>query len=322
MRLVSWSRTDTGKKRDHNEDSFLVDDALQLYAVADGMGGHQGGGHASRLALEVLRREVGKAEGDFDEAAAGIVGSRKRVGRDTEPVAALGDASTLDGIGEDDTLDGSDDRARELQESLKAPEVVARADTLAAGDEETQPNPMKLPPAEIVMAKAAQRAGQEIYDAAQGHADLQGMGTTLSAIIYHAGHMYFAHAGDSRLYLFRDGKLRQLTEDHSWIWEQIKSGAMTEAEAKASKFRHIITRSVGFERELQVDTGGISVEAGDCFLLCSDGMSNYVDNEELERILDTTWYRRAPQLLIDIANDRGGDDNITVVMVYAANDVS
>jgi protein phosphatase len=147
------------------------------------------------------------------------------------------------------------------------------------------------------------------------------MGTTLSALVYDRGHMHYAHAGDSRAYLFRDGKLRQLTEDHSWIWEQIKSGAMTEAEARTSKFRHIITRSVGFERELEVDTGGIAVQAGDCFLLCSDGMSNYIENEELERILDTTWFRRTPQFLIDIANDRGGDDNITVVIVFVANDI-
>ncbi len=321
MRLVSWSKTDAGKKRDHNEDSFLADDKLHLYAVADGMGGHQGGGHASRLALEVFRQEVADANGKFEEVAAGIIGSKKLVGNSTEPMAAIGDAPTMDGIGEEDTLDGSDERALELQKAFTAPKAVQRADTVPAAEDETQPSTQTIPPVEIVMAAAAKRAGQAIYDAAQEHADLQGMGTTLSALVYSDGRMYFAHAGDSRVYLFRGGKLRQLTEDHSWIWEQIKSGAMTEVEAKASKFRHIITRSVGFERELEVDTGGILVQAGDCFLLCSDGMSNYVENDELERILDSTWYRRAPQLLIDIANDRGGDDNITVVMIYAANDV-
>jgi protein phosphatase len=100
----------------------------------------------------------------------------------------------------------------------------------------------------------------------------------------------------------------------------VRSGNMTEAEAKESKFRHVITRSVGFERDVDVDSRGIAVEAGDCFLLCSDGMSNYVDNSELERILASTWYRRAPQALIDLANQRGGDDNITVVVVMTAND--
>jgi protein phosphatase len=132
--------------------------------------------------------------------------------------------------------------------------------------------------------------------------------------------MHVIHAGDSRAYLFRDGKLKQLTDDHSWIAEQVRSGMLTEAEAKESQFRHVITRSVGFERDVEVDAAAVVVQAGDCFLLCSDGMSNYVDGEELSRILASTWFRRAPQLLIDIANDRGGDDNITVVVVYAGND--
>jgi protein phosphatase len=316
MRLVSWSKTDTGKKRDHNEDSFLADDGLRLYAVADGMGGHQGGGHASKLALEVLRREVEVTGGDFAAAAAALVGSAPRVGRNTDQLPAIDDADTVqEQIGDDDTLDGSE------IETPSTPRAGAGPGTQRVGEEETQPSPVTLSPAEIVMARAAKRAGEEIYDTAQTQPELQGMGTTLSALVYDRGHMHYAHAGDSRAYLFRDGKLRQLTEDHSWIWEQIKSGAMTEAEARTSKFRHIITRSVGFERELEVDTGGIAVQAGDCFLLCSDGMSNYIENEELERILDTTWFRRTPQFLIDIANDRGGDDNITVVIVFVANDI-
>jgi protein phosphatase len=125
---------------------------------------------------------------------------------------------------------------------------------------------------------------------------------------------------DSRAFLYRDGRIEQLTEDHSWIAEQVKAGVMTEAEAKESKFRHIITRSVGFEREVDVDLFGVPVLPGDCYLMCSDGMSNYVENEEIGRIMAATYYRKVPQLLVDIANDRGGDDNITVVLVYVAND--
>jgi len=319
MRMFSWAASDTGKKRDHNEDSFLVDGALELYAVADGMGGHQGGGHASRLALEVLRREIAGTNGDFDAAAARLVGGvRKRKGRDTARVSGDDPTGNVQPRKEDaaleDTLDGVE--ATPLPEA--PPEV--RAGGRPAYDTPTEPAPVVVPAAEVIMSFAARKAGHEIFDAAQEDPALQGMGTTLTAVLHKHGHLHYAHAGDSRVYLFRDGKLRQLTEDHSWIWEQIKSGAMSEAEAKISKFRHIITRSVGFERDLDVDTGGIALQAGDCFLLCSDGMSNYVDNEELERILGANWFRRAPRLLIDIANDRGGDDNITVVVVYAAND--
>jgi protein phosphatase len=307
MRLVSWSATDTGRKRDHNEDSFLADEELGLFAVADGMGGHQGGGHASKLALDVMRREVRRAGRDFANAASVIAMSvrpRKKIGRSTEPMESMVNDPTMDG---------------DLVEVDPKAQVVVRGPNVKS-DEQTAPIEDPLPAAERVMASAARLAGQEIYEAAQDDSNLQGMGTTLTAIVHHDGKMHYAHAGDSRIYLFRDGKLRQLTDDHSWIWEQIKAGAMTEAEAKTSKFRHIITRSVGFERDISVDTGAVDVQAGDCFLLCSDGLSNYVETQELERILATTWFRRAPQLLIDLANDRGGDDNITVVVVFAAND--
>jgi protein phosphatase len=95
---------------------------------------------------------------------------------------------------------------------------------------------------------------------------------------------------------------------------------MTEEEAKESKFRHIITRSVGFEREVMVDGAAIPVQAGDCYLLCSDGLSNYIEADEIGRMLTARFYRDVPRLLVETANDRGGDDNITVVLVHVAND--
>jgi protein phosphatase len=94
---------------------------------------------------------------------------------------------------------------------------------------------------------------------------------------------------------------------------------MTEAEAKASKFRHVITKSIGFEREIDADLRSVPISAGDCFILCSDGMSNYIEHGELERIVAMTWYRNLPQRLIELANDRGGDDNITVVVGLVSN---
>jgi serine/threonine protein phosphatase PrpC len=294
VKLLAWARTDTGRKRDHNEDSFLVDDELGLFAVADGMGGHQGGEQASRLALKVMVERIRAAKEDLAAAARELEGQNARDAyRSTEPVSAL-----------DDTGDQW---------------------TVAGGggfkDQPTSPiADGSSPPALTVMRAAAREAGHAIFDAALQEANLRGMGTTLTAMLYDAGRMYVAHAGDSRLYLFRDGTLRQVTEDHSWVAEQIRAGNLTEEEAKESKYRHVITRSVGFEREVDVDGLGVAVEGGDCFLLCSDGMSNYVENGELERIMSTTWYRRAPQYLIDLANARGGDDNITVIVVCIAND--
>jgi serine/threonine protein phosphatase PrpC len=247
MKRLVYSLTDVGKKRDHNEDNFLVREDVGLFAVADGMGGHQAGERASRMALDTLAGEL-----KMPEVAPGTAPDR------------------------DDVLS----RLRE----------------------------------------ATQAAGAAIFDAAQADPGLQGMGTTLTTLWFHGGRAYLAHVGDSRAYLFRDGRAQQLSDDHSWVSEQVRAGMMTEEEARESKFRHIITRSVGFEREVMVDGAAIPVQPGDCYLICSDGLSNYVEGDELARILTSRFYREVPRLLVELANDRGGDDNITVVLVHVAND--
>jgi protein phosphatase len=147
------------------------------------------------------------------------------------------------------------------------------------------------------------------------------MGTTLTTLLFHGARACLAHVGDSRAYLYRDGRVEQISEDHSWINEQVKAGFLSEEEARGSKFKHIITRSVGFERDVSVDTLSVPVLMGDCYLLCSDGLSNYVDEDELARLLSTHYYSHLPGILVELANERGGDDNITVILVYVANDV-
>jgi protein phosphatase len=172
------------------------------------------------------------------------------------------------------------------------------------------------------LREAAQAAGAAIFQAAQSDEEMRGMGTTLTSLWFQRGRAYLAHVGDSRAYLYRDGRVQQLSDDHSWVSEQVRAGMMTEEEAKESKFRHIITRSVGFEAEVQVDGAAIPVQPGDCFVLCSDGLSNYLEGDELARVLQSRFYRDVPRLLIDLANDRGGDDNVTVVVIHVANDAS
>jgi serine/threonine protein phosphatase PrpC len=298
VKRISWSLSDVGRKRDHNEDSLLVDDKLALYVVADGMGGHQGGDHASRMAVDVLKREVERGA-DFEATAQKLIAEDPSLAvtplDTTVPGAPLGPNGT----------------ARDpSKETLP---LTPGEDTL----------PLRSAPqsaAATVLRAAARVAGRAIFDAAQADPRLSGMGTTLTSLLFHKDRAHLAHVGDSRAFLFRDGRIEQITEDHSWIAEQVKAGVMTEAEAKESKFRHIITRSVGFEREVDVDLLGVPVLPGDCFIMCSDGMSNYIEAEEIGRILASTYYRKVPQLLVDLANDRGGDDNITVVLVYIAND--
>jgi serine/threonine protein phosphatase PrpC len=288
MRLWAWGQSDPGKKRERNEDSYLVDPSLGVMAVADGMGGHQGGATASRMAVELLARELVEARGDFDAA---VKKQRDIAVRTTQEMEVVDDAGDL------------------------APTIPRST------DESLPPGGAALifSPALELMRSIVRRASSGIYEAAFVKPELRGMGTTLTACLLHSGKAHLVHAGDSRCYMFRDGQLRQLTDDHSWIAEQLRSGSISEAEAKASKFRHVITKSIGFERDIDADLKSVPVSPGDCFLLCSDGMSNYIEHGELERIVAMTWYRRLPQQLIELANDRGGDDNITVVVGLVAN---
>jgi serine/threonine protein phosphatase PrpC len=298
MKLNGWGCTDTGRKRDHNEDSFLIDDECGLFAVADGMGGHRGGATASRMAMEVMRRHVAAAVANLSEAAAAIESDLRLPFENTEVFHSH----------ELDTVPPGHRRRRH-----------PRGPTEPIVPEGTEPTmEFAPPPAITVMRAAVEEASFAIFEAALADPNLRGMGTTLTAMLYDQGRVYLVHAGDSRAYLFRNGKLKQITEDHSWIAEQMKSGKMSEEEAKASKYRHVITRSVGFEREVEVDTCGLAVQAGDCLLLCSDGMSNHLDHQDVEGVLSTTRIRHAPQRLIDLANERGGEDNITVVVVHVA----
>ena len=299
MKLWAWGQSDPGRKRERNEDSYLVDPETGVMAVADGMGGHQGGATASRMAVEYLGRELGEARGNFEKALIAQIQASARVTEEMEAVD----------VPSDDVLPTS---PRRLSEIAHTP-PIGYEPTLPAGAVHA------FSPALELMRGVVRRASSAIFEAAWAKPELRGMGTTLTAMLVHAGRAHLVHAGDSRCYMFRDGQLRQLTDDHSWIAEQLRTGSISEAEAKSSKFRHVITKSIGFERDIEADTKSVPVSAGDCFLLCSDGMSNYVEHGELERIIAMTWYRKLPATLIELANSRGGDDNITVVVGLVSN---
>jgi protein phosphatase len=299
MRLWAWGQSDPGRKRERNEDSYLVDPETGVMAVADGMGGHQGGATASRMAVEFLGRELGEARGNFEKALVAQIQASVRV---TQEMAAV----DLPDSGQVPTS------PRQLSNIGVTPNM-GHEPTLPAGAMHA------FSPALELMRGVVRRASSAIFEAAWAKPELRGMGTTLTAMLVHGGRAHLVHAGDSRAYMFRDGRLQQITDDHSWIAEQLRSGTISEAEAKSSKFRHVITKSIGFERDIEADIKSVPVSAGDCFLLCSDGMSNYVEHGELERIIAMTWYRKLPATLIDLANSRGGDDNITVVVGLVSN---
>ena len=175
--------------------------------------------------------------------------------------------------------------------------------------------PIESSPVPRLLAEAVREACAAIFDASQGDPELHGMGTTVTVMMFLASRAFVGHVGDSRCYLRRGPRIIQLTDDHSLVNEQIKAGLITREQAAVSGLKNIITRSVGFERDVAVDTFALPVQAEACFVLCSDGLSNLVDDMEIGEALDATDFENAAQEMIVLANERGGDDNITVVCI-------
>jgi protein phosphatase len=144
------------------------------------------------------------------------------------------------------------------------------------------------------------------------------MGTTVTAALVQGRSAFVAHVGDSRCYLVRAGRIYQVSEDHSLVNEQLKAGAISADEARNSKFKNIITRSVGFEQEVQVDLMGLEVEPDDRLVICCDGLSNLVEDHEILQAVENLPVEESPIRLVALANERGGDDNITVIVIRVA----
>ena len=161
---------------------------------------------------------------------------------------------------------------------------------------------------------AIRLAGKRIYERAQEDTEYRGMGTTALVLYMLDDAGYVAHVGDSRAYRVRGDTVVQLTEDHSLVNEQIKAGLINRDAAKSHKLRNIITRSLGYQEEVEIDTSILPVERGDFYVLCSDGLSNLVEDRELMDLLQEHTFQEAARKMVDLANKRGGDDNITCVI--------
>jgi protein phosphatase len=165
------------------------------------------------------------------------------------------------------------------------------------------------------LVSRVQEANKRIFDVSRAERERAGMGTTLTAAYLADSNLTIAHVGDSRAYLFRDGALKRLTQDHSLVDELVRRGKLTEEQAAEHPQRSIITRALGPEPEVEVDTWTYPVRAGDVLLLCSDGLTSMVSEERVAEILASTDnVKTAAQALIDEANAAGGRDNITVVL--------
>ncbi|MFM7248140.1 MAG: Stp1/IreP family PP2C-type Ser/Thr phosphatase, partial [Actinomycetota bacterium] len=166
------------------------------------------------------------------------------------------------------------------------------------------------------LVAALEDVNDRIHAAAQADGSLAGMGTTATAALVTRDELVIAHVGDSRAYLLRDGRLRQVTDDHSLVAELIRRGALTPAEAERHPQRSVITRALGAEPDVEVDVVRLVPQAGDVLLLCSDGLTGMVGDGEIGRIVggQGPLPERAREL-VQAANGAGGEDNVTVVLV-------
>lgn len=172
--------------------------------------------------------------------------------------------------------------------------------------------------AEKLLRGALERASARIFQMGIDQPTKKGMGTTCSVLILRAGKGVMAHVGDSRIYLVRGGQAHQLSEDHTFLQEAVRHGIMTPQQAKESSHQNIITRAVGPLEKVMVDTLVFDVLDDDTYMLCSDGLHGYLDeSDDLASMLAGPDLEAMPQRLIDLANERGGDDNITAVVLRA-----
>src|SRR6266700_6055938 len=160
---------------------------------------------------------------------------------------------------------------------------------------------------------ALRMANTRVLEAMRKDAKLRGMGTTVVACLADDEMMSFAHVGDSRAYLIRNGELSRITNDHSWVFEQVQAGMLTEAEAEKQPLRNVITRALGGALSVNPDAAEIDSKPGDVYLLCSDGLTGMVPEDEILKLVteNADDLEKACRQLIDTANERGGLDNVT-----------
>ena len=175
---------------------------------------------------------------------------------------------------------------------------------------------------EARVAALIQEANRRVFRRATEDRDVSGMGTTMTVALVEGDRVVIGHVGDSRAYLFRDGRLEQLTDDHSLVAELVRSGKLTPEEAEIHPQRAVITRAVGTEPDVDVDTFSIEGAPGDLFMICSDGLTDMIDEETIREAVEENRpdLRQAAKALVNAANRVGGEDNITVVFFELAGD--
>lgn len=243
------ARSDVGRVRENNEDSFRVAPEIRLFVLSDGMGGQTSGEVASRLASDSIMTHCREAES-------------------SPPAPFVGEA--IPGLSETSNR----------------------------------------------LASAIRFANLEIRDAARENPEWHGMGATIVAVKLAGERMSLAHVGDSRVYRLRSSELEQLTQDHSFVAEQVRRGILTQGEADQSKMQNVLMRALGAEAEVEIDVEEQLLLEGDTVLLCSDGLSRELSSAQIAAVLrSANDAQTAADRLVDLANQAGGEDNITVIVL-------
>ena len=245
--IESAGITDIGKKRQGNEDALFFDDALGLYVVADGMGGHRAGEIASKLVVDTISKYIQQASNNGD-----------------------GDHN----FASDNSL------SREAN----------------------------------ILLSGIYLSNKVVHEASLENEDCRGMGSTVSAVYFTAGTLIAANVGDSPIYLIRDGQIKLLSKLHTVLAEQ---QALNPANAKklGMEFRHVLTRAMGTEDSVKVDIYEIQCFKDDILVISSDGLSDKALPEEIFKLVNQNGLQTACQRLVKLANDRGGDDNVTAIVL-------
>jgi serine/threonine protein phosphatase PrpC len=244
--------TDTGKVREHNEDTIAVDPDIGLLVLADGMGGYNAGEVASGIAVKTIVNQV-----------------KEQVERE-------------------------DMNVQDREAGLSRPTIILR--------------------------DAIQRANKIIYQTARTQPQCEGMGTTVVAALFFDNKITIAHVGDSRLYRQKTGgeKIEQVTMDHSLLQELVDRGFYSPEEAQRAANKNYVTRALGVEPNVDVEIQEVPVNKGEVFVLCSDGLSDMVEDEDIHLTINTFSANldTVAKQLIQLANDNGGRDNVSVVMAH------
>ena len=240
--MKGFARTDIGKARDMNQDYYYIpssENDLQIYILADGMGGYNGGEIASKLAVHTVREYI---ENNFDKI---------------------------------------EHTKEEILNMIK---------------------------------KSMENANSVVYEESKKDDNLQGMGTTLDVCFIYNNKIYIGHVGDSRVYLIRKEIARKITKDHSYVQQLVEDKKITREEAEHHPKKNMLLKALGCTSYVEPDIRARNIEKDDIFLMCSDGLTNMVEECKMYEVVEQ-YKEKAPEILVNLANDAGGYDNITVITI-------